>query len=494
MRTSGILMHITSLPGPYGVGTMGANAHAFIDFLKKAGQSVWQLLPLTPTSYGDSPYQSVSSYAGNPYLIDLDMLAEEGLLKPEELSAVCWCSREDKVDYGLLYQHRWEILRKAFGRFADWEELDHFCEDNADWLPDYTLFMALKERHGGAPWYQWEKPLKHRDPDALWQCRKELKEQLRFHSFVQYLFEKQWQALRSYANENGISIIGDVPIYVPLDSADIWAAPDQFQLDEKLTPTAVAGCPPDAFSEDGQLWGNPLYDWEAMEADGFSWWLRRLAAAGMRYDTVRLDHFRGFEAYWSVPYGETTAKNGQWIKGPGMKLLGKVKQALPGLDFIAEDLGFLTEEVLELRRDFGYPGMKVLQFAFDTLSPSEYQPHMYYANTVCYTGTHDNMTMAQWFETTTPEIREYAAKYMALTEEEGYVWGSVRTVMASVSDLCVVQLQDVLGLGAEGRMNFPGTTTDCNWTWRAAAGCCTDELARKLRELTELYDRLGSQN
>ena len=492
MRSSGILMHITSLPGPYGVGSMGANARAFVDFLKKAGQSVWQLLPLTPTGFGDSPYQSVSAFAGNPYLIDLDALAEEGLLLFEELADIpCGC--EEQVDYGFLYQHRWMILRKAFDRFADWEALDTFCREQADWLPDYALFMALKEDYNGAPWYQWAQPFKYRDPDALWQCRKELKDKIRFYTFVQYLFEKQWKALRSYANSNGISIVGDVPIYVPMDSVDVWAAPELFQLNEDLTPFAVAGCPPDAFSEDGQLWGNPLYNWKAMEEDGFTWWLRRLASAGKRYDTVRLDHFRGFEAYWSVPYGETTAKNGCWVKGPGMKLLGRIKESLPQLDFIAEDLGFLTEEVLQLREEFGYPGMKVLQFAFDSLSPSSYQPHMYHKNTVCYTGTHDNMTMGQWFDSVAPEVRAYATKYMALTQEEGYIWGAVRTAMASVSDLCVMQLQDVLELGAEARMNFPGTA-DGNWTWRVAPGCCTDELAGKIRKLTAMYDRLGSQN
>ena len=492
MRSSGILMHITSLPGPYGVGSMGVNARKFVDFLKKAGQSVWQLLPLTPTGFGDSPYQSVSSFAGNPYLIDLDLLAEDGLLLPEELEEISWGS-EEKVDYGFLYQHRWAILKKAFGRFDRWEALDSFCADNADWVPDYALFMALKERHGGAPWYMWEEPLKRRDPDALWQCRKELKEQIRFYSFVQYLFEKQWQALRSYAHQEGISIIGDVPIYVPMDSADLWAAPEQFQLDESLTPVAVAGCPPDAFSEDGQLWGNPLYDWDFMEKDGYAWWLRRLAAAGKRYDTVRLDHFRGFEAYWSVPYGDTTAKNGRWIQGPGMKLLGKIKKALPQLQFIAEDLGFLTEGVLQLREEFGYPGMKVLQFAFDGLSPSDYQPHTYHANTVCYTGTHDNMTMGQWFDCVDPAVRAYAAKYMALTQQEGYVWGAVRTAMACVSDLCVMQLQDILELGAQARMNFPGTT-EGNWTWRVQPGYDTEELAGKVRKLTAMYDRLGNQN
>ena len=493
MRESGVLMHITSLPGNYGVGTMGKNAYAFIDFLKKAGQSYWQILPLSPTGYGDSPYQSCSAFAGNQYLIDLDLLVEEGLLLKEEIEGIRWYDSDEKVNYGLLYQNRLPLLRKAYARFAGSEEFETFCRDNSGWLSDFSLFLALKDSNGGKPWYQWEDRLKFRDPEAVWNSRQELRDHIRFYSFVQYLFSRQWNALRTYAHENGISIVGDVPIYVPLDSADVWSNPELFQLDQNLIPTAVAGCPPDAFSEDGQLWGNPLYDWDRMRHDGFSWWIRRMEAAGKLYDVVRLDHFRGFESYWSVPYGDTTARNGKWVKGPDMDFINTLKWKLPWLRIIAEDLGFLTQEVLDMRDASGFPGMKVLEFAFDSREPSDYLPHSYIANTVCYTGTHDNMTARQWFETADADAVAYAREYMSLTDAEGLVWGMIRTAMSSVSQLCIVPMQDYLELGAEARMNFPGTTTDSNWTWRAKDGIITETLAKRIYRLTALYVRLGKQ-
>ena len=342
MRKSGILMHITSLPGPYGVGTIGKPAREFVDFLKESGQSLWQILPLSPTGYGDSPYQSCSAYAGNHYLIDLDALIDAGLLTQQEVSSVHWCDSDEKVDFGILYNNRLPILKKAFSRFKNWDALDEFCRINSDWLPDFALFMALKDENGAKPWYQWPEALKTRQPEAVWQARRRLQDSIRFYSFVQFLFDQQWQALRAYCGDAGIQIIGDVPIYVPLDSADVWSAPELFQLDESLTPTAVAGVPPDAFTADGQLWGNPLYRWDIHKKDGFSWWLRRLAAAGKLYDIVRLDHFRAFEAYWSVPYGDETARNGHWVKGPDMDFVKAVKKGLPELSIIAEDLGFLT--------------------------------------------------------------------------------------------------------------------------------------------------------
>ena len=489
MRASGILMHITSLPGPYGVGSMGKDAYSFVDFLKKAGQSYWQILPLTPTSYGDSPYQSCSTFAGNHYLIDLDLLVEEGLLKKDELTSIRWCDRENKVDYGLLYQNRLKVLRLAYGRFESNEEFLRFCRDNSSWLPDFALFMALKDANGGKPWYEWDEELKVRQPDALGQARLKLWKEMDFYSFVQYLFFKQWTALRAYARKNGVQIIGDVPIYVPLDSADVWSNPELFQLDEELTPTAVAGCPPDAFSEDGQLWGNPLYRWDLISKQGYAWWIARLAAAGKLYDVVRLDHFRGFEAYWSVPYGDKTARGGKWIKGPDMEFVQAIKDNLPNLKLIAEDLGVLTDEVVALRDGSGFPGMKVLGFAFDSREPSEYLPQAYLPNSVCYTATHDNMTTRQWFDTASEEAVEYAVEYMALTEKEGYVWGVIRTAFSSVSDLCVVPMQDFLDLGAEARMNFPGTTGDTNWTWRAEKTMITPALATKIEKLTRLYNR-----
>ena len=493
MRESGILMHITSLPGPCGIGTMGKNAFAFVDFLKKAGQSYWQILPLSPTGYGDSPYQSCSAYAGNHYLIDLPLLIEEGLLKEAEVAAIDWCSRSDKVDFGTLYQNRSRILRIAYGRFRAWDALETFCQENEDWLPDFALYMALKAKNQGKAWYQWEDGLKFRHSDALQEAYRTLAEEIRFHCFQQYVFFCQWNALRGYAHKNNIRIIGDVPIYVPYDSADVWKNPEYFQLDETLTPTAVAGCPPDAFSEDGQLWGNPLYNWDVMAENGYRWWLDRLNAAGRLYDVVRIDHFRGFEAYWSVPYGETTARNGKWIKGPDMDFIRTVKENLPNISFIAEDLGFLTQEVLDLRDGSGFPGMKVLGFAFDSRDPSDYLPHAYPRNSICYTGTHDNMTTRQWFDTAPEDAVAYAKEYMTLSKEEGYVWGTIRTAMSSVSDLCVILMQDLLNLGGEARMNFPGTLSDANWTWRAGKEVLDGKLAEKIFRLTKLYGRLGKQ-
>ena len=489
MRESGILMHITSLPGPYGIGTMGKSAYAFVDFLKKAGQSYWQILPLTPTSYGDSPYQSCSTFAGNHYLIDLDLLVDEGLLKKEELVGVQWCGLESKVDYGLQYQNRLKVLRLAYDRFESNEEFVRFCRENSSWLSDFALFMALKQANDGKPWYQWKTELKTRLPDAMWTARQELRDEVSFYSFVQYLFSKQWEALRAYAHKNGIRIIGDVPIYVPYDSADVWSNPELFQLNEDLDPTGVAGVPPDAFSEDGQLWGNPLYRWDLMSQQGYAWWINRLEAAGKLYDVIRLDHFRGFESYWEVPYGDKTARGGRWVKGPDMEFINTIKEKLPQVRMIAEDLGVLTDAVLELRDGSGFPGMKVLQFAFDSREPSEYLPQAYITNTVCYTGTHDNMTTRQWFESASVDAVAYAKEYMALTTEEGYVWGVIRTAMSSVSDLCVIQMQDFLNLGAEARMNFPGTLSDANWTWRAEKGMLTDTLAEKIGKMTRLYNR-----
>ena len=488
MRKAGILMHITSLPGPYGVGTMGKNAYAFLDFLHKSGQQSWQLLPLGPTGYGDSPYQSCSAYAGNPYLIDLDTLVRQHLLTKEEVMNVDWGSDETKVDFGKLYNGRTPILKLAYSRFRNERALNAFRKRNEKWLPDFALYMALKESHNFAPWFSWEEDVKLRKPEALEKAARELSREIGFYCFVQYLFYRQWDALKRRAGELGIELIGDVPIYVPYDSVEVWKNPELFELDETLAPTAVAGCPPDAFTADGQLWGNPLYRWDKMEQTGYKWWLDRLGAAGKLFDVVRLDHFRGFEAYWSVPYGDETARNGHWVKGPGMSFVNALKKGLPKLDFIAEDLGFLTQEVLDLRDESGYPGMKVLEFAFDSKEPSEYRPHTYTPNTVCYTGTHDNMTMRQWFETASPEAVKVAVDYMTLTKKEGYVWGTIRTAMSSVSERAIVQLQDYLNLGGEARMNFPGTMGS-NWTWRVKKGYATNALAAKIRELTQRYDR-----
>ena len=489
MRESGILMHITSLPGPYGIGTMGKNAYGFVEFLACAGQSYWQILPLTPTGYGDSPYQSFSACAGNHYLIDLDTLVEEGLLKKEEITSVSWGTQPDRVDFGTMYDQRAKVLKLACGRFVPDAAFEAFVQENKSWLADYAIFMALKAQMGGKPWLDWPEELKCHQAKALEAKEAELKDEIFLQYFLQYQFDRQWKSLRAYANEKGIRIIGDVTIYVPLDSADVWAAPDLFQLDASRRPEVVAGCPPDAFTEDGQLWGNPIYDWQKMADTGYSWWIKRLSAAAKMYDVVRFDHFRGFESYWAVPAGDKTARNGSWVKGPGLPFIRAIQKALPDLDFIAEDLGYMTKEVRQLQLDSGYPGMKVLEFAFDSREDSDYLPHLYPQDSVCYTGTHDNVTLKQWFDEASPEDVAYAKSYLGLHEEEGYIWGMIRGAMGSVSRICIVQMQDYLELGKPGRMNFPGTLSMDNWTWRAEAGFDSEALAERIGKLTKLYGR-----
>ena len=405
MRASGILMHITSLPTAHGVGTMGQEAYDFLDFLKKAKQKYWQILPLGPTGYGDSPYQADSIYAGNPYLIDLDALVKEGLLTAEEVAEPFWGDNPASTDYGALYNSRFDLLGKAYRR--GWEShreaVGAFERENSHWLPDYALFKALKSHFGMKAWTQWpdEDARLHNTERVLARYGEELREAMEQCVFTQYLFHRQWNALREYAKKLEIQIIGDVPIYVPMDSADVWSQSWYFQLDEQRRPEAVAGVPPDYFSADGQLWGNPLYDWDRMKEDGYRWWIGRLRAATQLYDVVRIDHFRGLESYWAVPYGEETARNGQWRKGPGESFIRAIQENFPGMPIIAEDLGFLTEEVMALRAFSGYPGMKILQFAFDSREPSNYLPHCYDNNCVCYTGTHDNATMQQWLDEVT---------------------------------------------------------------------------------------------
>ena len=490
MRKSGILMHITSLPSPYGIGSMGASAYEFVDFLEQAGQSYWQILPLNPTGYGDSPYQSASTFAGNHYLIDLDLLVKDGLLTEEDLAEVDWSQLTDRVDFGFQYHHRMALLRKAYTRFVPDADYGEYLKKNADWLEDYALFMAIKEKFHGAPWQNWTLILMMRLPEVLDNYRQELAERIEFQYFLQYQFHTQWTALRSYANGKGIRIIGDVPIYVPLDSADAWANPFIFQLDASRRPKLVAGCPPDSFSEEGQLWGNPLYDWDVMKESGYGWWIRRLKAAAQMYDVIRLDHFRGFESYWAVPAGDKNAIRGVWKPGPGMDFIHAIQTALPNLEFIAEDLGFVTGGVRDLVEGSGYPGMKVLQFAFDSREESDYLPHLYPVNSVVYLGTHDNLTAQQWLDEAAPADVAEAKAYLGLNEEEGAVWGMIRGCMSSVSKLCVIQMQDYLGIAKEGRMNFPGTLSTDNWTWRAQPGFDSPELAKKIHAMTQRYGRL----
>ncbi len=493
MRASGILMHLTSLPGPYGVGTMGKAAYNFIDFLEKSSQRYWQILPLTPTGYGDSPYQSCSAFAGNPYLIDLELLAEEGLLKEEEITVCNWGDSPERVDFGLLYENRLGLLGKAYARYEDTDEaFAKFRARNDSWLPQYADYMALKDQNGGKPWYQWKDSLKYCYRENANVSLHASYEDIQFYCFVQFLFARQWNALRDYAHSKGVSIIGDVPIYVPYDSVEVWSAPWLFQLDESLTPTAVAGCPPDYFNKNGQLWGNPLYRWDVMQEDGYRWWIRRLQGAARWYDVIRIDHFRAFAGYYAIPFGEETAKNGQWLPGPGMDFIHRVKEKLPGLSMIAEDLGFLTEDVHKLRDGSGFPGMKVLEFAFDGSPDNAYLPYNHIKNSVCYTGTHDNMPLKQWFAEEAPAVTARALEFMG--DCQNPVWGMIRMAFASVADISIVQLQDFLELGGEGRMNFPGTASG-NWTWRARPEFLqNDALSERIKSLTRIYGRLGGED
>ena len=490
-RASGILLPISALPSPYGIGTLGKAAYAFADFLHAAGQRYWQLLPLGPTSYGDSPYQSFSTFAGNPYFIDLDLLAEEGFLDKEDLAAADWGNDPRYVDYGKIYEVRFDVLRRAFlrGRERDREAVERFQAENP-WLKNYALYMAVKAHFGMKSWLEWpDEAIRVRAPEAVARYEKELAEDVAFYTYLQYLFFKQWGELREYIHSLGIRIIGDLPIYVAMDSADVWAEPEFFQLGEGNIPTEVSGVPPDYFSADGQLWGNPLYDYDRMRQDGFGWWIRRVEGASRLFDVIRIDHFRGLESYWAVPYGDKTARNGRWRKGPGMDLVGVLTQWFHGLDIIAEDLGFLTPEVHQLLRDSGLPGMKVLEFAFDAREPSNYLPHTYERNCVCYVGTHDNETVMQWREQADRADVTFARKYLGLNEAEGFHWGMIRGGMSSVADTFVAQMQDYLGLGAEGRMNTPGTLGN-NWRWRLLPGEASPALARKIRRYAHMYGRL----
>lgn len=491
MRSSGVLMHLSSLPSPYGIGTMGKQAKQFVDFLEKAGQTYWQMLPICPTSYGDSPYQSPSGFAGNPYFIDLDILCTKKLLKKSECRSYQWNEKDDTVDYALLYKNRYDLLRKAKVRFFDNvpQEYGQFCEKEADWLDDFALFMALKEAHNGAQWSEWERPLKFREAEAIAKAKNTYADEIDFWKMLQYLFFEQWCELKNYANERGIRIIGDVPIYVAGDSVDVWTNPSQFYLDENLEPIDVAGCPPDAFSADGQLWGNPLFRWDVMREDGYSWWTMRLRKMSTLYDVIRIDHFRGFDSYYAIPGKDTTARNGVWRNGPGMELFRAVEEKLGKPDIIVEDLGFLTPSVLQLVADSGYPGMKVVQFAFDSRDDSDYMPHNYDKHCVVYTGTHDNDTILGWMKQAPKNSVKKAKEYLRMTKEEGYNWGMMCGAWMSSANLAVVTMQDLIGLGSSARMNVPSTLGG-NWTWRALPGQINAPLANKLHHKTELYGRL----
>ena len=491
MRTAGVLLPISSLPGNYGIGGFSGEAYEFVDQLVKAGQSCWQILPLGPTGYGDSPYQSFSTYAGNPYYISLDQLASEGLLTGEECRAADVTDNPAYVDYEKVYNTRFRVLRKAFGRFVRLpqipEDYYRFREKNRDWLDDYCLYRVLKSRFGGKCWNEWPEEQKRRDLDALEKEKKSFAEEIGFFAFLQYEFHKQWTALKRYANKKGISIIGDIPIYVAFDSADAWANPELFQFDRDGLPKAVAGCPPDAFAATGQLWGNPLYDWKYHSKTGYAWWIRRMQYCMELYDIVRIDHFRGFESYYAIPYGDKTAENGHWEKGPGLDLFRKAEKTLGKCSFIAEDLGFLTEEVLQMVKDSGFPGMKVLEFGFDSGPSCSYLPHTFEKNCVVYTGTHDNDTVVGWYDSLDSKSRSFLESYMGHPFTGS--WDLVRMALASVAELAVIPIQDYLGLGTAARVNFP-STLGTNWKWRLLPGEVTDELCERIRSVTAVYDRL----
>ena len=484
-RASGILLPLFSLPSPYGIGTMGRAAYEFADFLHAAGQRYWQLLPLGPTGYGDSPYQSFSTYAGNPYFIDLELLAEDGLLTQAELSAREWGNDPRRVDYGAVYENRLPLLRlaKARGWQRDRDAVTAFAAQNAAWLPDYALFMALKERFGMKPWQQWSEDIRLRRPEALKRCRAEAQEEIEFYTYVQFLFFRQWNALKAYVNGLGICIIGDVPIYVAMDSADVWAERAMFQLDSHGFPTEVAGVPPDYFSADGQLWGNPLYDWDAMRADGFRWWKDRIRGAAKRYDVVRLDHFRAISSYWVVPRGELTARGGHWAPGPGPALLQALHTAAPELELIAEDLGTIDDDVRRLVARSGCPGMRVLLFGFDPSGTSEHRPDRVRAHSVCYVGTHDNAPAAAWAALGGADA-DYAMRCLGVYDVARLPEALLRAGMGSRAELFIAQMQDVLGLGAESRMNTPGTAAG-NWVWRLLPGQADARTAARLLARTQ---------
>lgn len=493
MRRSGILLPVSAIPSEYGIGTFSKEAYAFVDFLERAGQKLWQILPLGPTGYGDSPYQSFSTFAGNPYYIDLVTLIEQGYLTREDCDAFDAGDSREYVDYEKIYLSRFKILEKAYHaalkqglkKSASYKT---FKADNAYWLEDYALYMAVKVFFGSVCWVEWDEDIRLRKPAAVKRYKKELADEIEFYKFQQYLFYTQWTALKSYANEKGIEIIGDIPIYVAFDSADTWANPELFQLDENNLPIGVAGCPPDAFSETGQLWGNPLYKWEYHRQTEYDWWMKRIAYCYELYDVVRIDHFRGFDAYWFVPYGDETAQNGHWVDGPGYELFAAMKKKLGKRQVIAEDLGFLTPRVLKMVKRTGFPGMKVLQFAFGDTARNAYLPHNYPTNCVVYTGTHDNETMMGWYRNVEKKYRKNAKKYLDIRDNKGVQWYFIRAALGSVADTAVIPMQDYLGLGNEARINTPSTLGD-NWKWRMKPDACTPKLAKKIRKVTRMYGR-----
>ena len=494
-RISGILLHPTSLPSPYGIGDLGDEAYHFVDFLAKSGQHLWQMLPLTHTGYGDSPYQSFSAFAGQPLLISPDHLAKLQLIHEADLID-CPKTDPEHIDYGTIIPWKMNLLEKAYDSFLNVAfpalkaAFHTFCEKNSFWLDDYGLFMACKKVNHDVSWLEWEEEYRIPTLEFKATLRQELAKEINFYKFIQFLFFEEWKELKTYANNHGISIIGDIPIFVSMDSADVWANQHLFQLDTKGFPLRVAGVPPDYFSETGQLWGNPLYQWEAHEEEGYAWWISRIRHQLELLDILRIDHFRGFEAYWSIPYGEKTAVNGEWVKGPDRNLFAAIEDALgKNLPIIAEDLGVITPEVEALRDSFHFPGMKVLQFAFEGLDENGFLPHQFTTtNCVCYTGTHDNDTTCGWYQTLAPQYREKVQMYMNLRMDNPVNLAFIRACLGSIAAYAIFPLQDVLGIGKDGRMNTPGVPAG-NWGWRYTKGALTDTLASELKTLTALYGR-----
>lgn len=491
-RGSGIIMHIASLPGKYGIGTFGKEAYEFGDFLKKAEQKYWQILPLGQTSYGDSPYQSFSAFAGNPYFIDFDILQQDGLLEKEDYCNVNFGNNSEVIDYAIVFIEKMKVLRKAYKNFKrnKLKDLEDFEREEAFWLDDYALYMSVKSTFNLKSWQFWDNDIRLRKEEAITRYKKEFSDEIAYWKFLQYEFFKQWNALKNYVNKLGVEIIGDIPIYVAEDSADVWSNPQAFLLDKKtLKPLKVAGCPPDIFSETGQLWGNPIYDWKYIEKTGYRWWVDRIKQSLKIYDVLRIDHFKGFESYWSIPAGDKTAEFGEWVKGPGIKIFDAIKNELGDVNIIAEDLGTLTEDTIKLRNNTGFPGMKILEFAFDSDSDNPFLPHNYEKNFIAYTGTHDNDTVRGWIETTGGKKQvEKAIEYLSLNKEEGYNWGFIRGIWSSVANVAIAQMQDFLNLGNETRINLPSTIGE-NWRWRAKEDVFTDELASRIYKLTKTYGR-----
>ena len=487
------MLPISSLPSPYGIGTFSKEAYKFVDFLAEAGQTYWQILPLGPTSIGDSPYQGFSTFAGNPYFIDLDQLVEEKVLTKAECKAADCTHHPNYVEYGELYNKRFDLLRKAYERsnISEDPEFRKFLQENESWIGDYAMFMAIKKCFDGRGWMEWAEDIRRRWGYSMDYYRTTYAKEIEFYEYIQFKFTEQWKALKEYANEKGILIIGDIPIYVALDSADAWSHPELFQMDENGRPKSVAGCPPDAFSEDGQLWGNPLYNWDYHKQTGYDWWVRRMEHCCSLYDVVRVDHFRGFDEYFAIPAGDTTAKNGRWEKGPGMDLFRTLEQRLGHKDIIAEDLGLITDSVRKLVKDSGFPNMKVLGFAFDADGQSDHLPHRYMSsNMVCYTGTHDNETLMQWFDGLDKKTLKFVEDYMngLPGDREQIKWAFIRLAMLSVADTCIIPLQDYLGLGQEARMNFP-STFGTNWKWRMSKEDMKKSLAKEMKHLVKLSCR-----